>query len=266
MHKDLFTVFGYTVQTHSVISVMAILLAYGVGMALTYKTVYYKHLPNFIYYGIIGGIIGARLWHVFVFQWPYYSQHPLQIFAIWEGGISIIGAIVGGIAALLIYAYKHKLDFLDMADFLAPAMILGQGLGRIAETFAGDVPGSPTGGNFGLVFPKGTNAYDLYGSTPLWPEAVWESQGNFIIFSILLMLLLMAKKKITKGWIFALYIFLYSFERFTFAYLRGDAPRFLFGWTGGQWTMAVLMILSICFMAFLFFKNGLFQKGEQEGK
>lgn len=264
MYKDLVTIFGYTIQTHSIISILAIILAYGVGRALTRHTVYYKHLPDFIVYGIIGSLIGARLWHVFVFQWPFYSQHPLQIFAIWQGGISIIGAIVGGFITLFIYTYRHKLDFLDMADYLAPALILGQGLGRIAETFAGDVPGSPTGGDFGLVFPKGTTAYALYGDKPLWPEAVWESQGNFIIFSILLMLLLIPVRKLSKGWIFGLYVFLYSFERFTMAFLRGDAPRFLFGWTGGQWTMASLMILSLGFMAFLFFKFGFYKRTKAE--
>lgn len=250
MHKDLFNLFGYEVQTHAVISILAIVLGFGVGLALTRKTIYYKHLQDFLIFGVLGAIIGARIWHVFVFQWPTYSQHPLQIFEIWTGGISVEGAIAGGIVTLFIYSRYHKISFLEFADYLSPAMILAQGIGRIACFMNGDAFGSPTGGNFGIVYPKGSYAYNYYGSQPLWPAEVWESQGDMILFCILFMILIFAGHRLVKGWILSFYVFLYFLERFILEYFRGDSPRY-YHFTGGQWSAIAIIIVDLGFMVYL---------------
>lgn len=259
MYKDLFTVFGYTVQTHSIISVLAIILAYGVALGMTRKTIYFEHLQNFIIYGIIAALVGARLWHVFVFQFPYYSQHPLQIFAIWSGGISIEGAIVGGIIALIIYTKVNKISFWEMADFLSPPMILGQGIGRIACFMAGDAFGRPTGSSFGVIFPPGTVAYSYYGTKPLWPAIAWESQGDTVIFALLFIIFVIAGKRIATGWVFMFYVFLYDLLRFILEFFRGDSPRYG-SLTGGQWDAIALMIISLGFMAYFLFARGFYRK------
>jgi phosphatidylglycerol:prolipoprotein diacylglycerol transferase len=242
LFKDLFTIFGYTVQTHGVVSVIAIILAYGVAKVMVKGTVYEKHMPNFTFYALIGAIIGARFWHVFIFQWPYYSQNPEQILMFWHGGVSILGGIVGGAIVMIFYTYKHKLSFFELADYLAPALILGQGIGRIACLLAGDVFGSPTGGNFGIIFPEGTNAYSYYGSQPLWPAVVWESQGDFVIFAILFIL---SGRKLPKGWLFLAYVVMYFMQRFMLEFLRGDSPDYLFNLTAGQWTSFWVIIAAI---------------------
>jgi phosphatidylglycerol:prolipoprotein diacylglycerol transferase len=114
--------------------------------------------------------------------------YPMQIFAIWQGGISIEGAIAGGVITLLVYSRAHKISFFEFADYLSPALILAQGIGRIACFMNGDVFGKPTGGNFGIVYPKNSYASPYYDSQPLWPAEVWESQGNMVLFSILYMI------------------------------------------------------------------------------
>lgn len=265
MHKDLFPIFGYMVQTHAVISLLAIILGYGVGLALTRKTIYYQHLQDFLIYGVAGGIIGARIWHVFIFQWPTYSKHPLQIFEIWAGGISIEGAIAGGIITLIIYSRIHKISVLEFFDYLSPAVILAQGIGRIACFMNGDAFGSPTGGNFGIVYPKGSYAYDYYGSKPLWPAEVWESQGNMIIFCILFMLLILAGHKLTKGWIASFYVFLYFSERFILEFFRGDSPRF-YHFTGGQWSALAIIAIDLGFMVYLALRDMKNRKNEVMAK
>ncbi|MGV3487581.1 MAG: prolipoprotein diacylglyceryl transferase, partial [Tuberibacillus sp.] len=249
--KDLFTVFGYTVQTHAVVSVIAILLGFGVALTLTKKTIYQEHVRNYIFWALIGSIIGARLWHVFVFQWPYYMHHPAEIIAIWNGGISIMGAIVGGIVSLMLYVYKHKLDFWEFADYLAPPLVLGMGIGRVACFFGGDAFGSPTHLGFGVVFPEGTIAYDTYGSEPLWPVIIWESQGDIFIFAILLYLL---GKKFFKGFIFTVYLFLYGVLRFVLEFFRGDSPDYA-GLSGGQWTAIAFMVIALIIFVYLFIKQ-----------
>lgn len=115
-------------------------------------------------YAVVGGLLGARLWEVLFFQWDDYSRHPGEVLAIWEGGVSIQGALVGGWAAALWYARRHKLDFWELSDVVAPALVFGQGIGRIACLLNGDAYGSPTGSGFGLVYPPGTAAYAAYGS------------------------------------------------------------------------------------------------------
>lgn len=254
MHKDLFNLFGYVVQTHAVVSLLAIILGYGVALAMMKGTIYYKHLQDFILYGVVGAIIGARIWHVFVFQWPTYSHHPAQIFAIWQGGISIEGAIVGGIITLIIYTRVHKISFWEMGDYAAPAMILAQGIGRIACFMNGDAFGKPTHANFGIVYPKGTIAYDYYGSQPLWPPEVWESQGNMVLFTILFMIFIFYRHKLPKGMIVSLYVVLYFIERFILEYFRGDSPRFG-ALTGGQWSAIGMVILAIITMIILYIRD-----------
>lgn len=258
MYKDLFTVFGYTVQTHAVVSVIAILLGFGVALMLTKKTMYQEHVYNFIFWALIGSIIGARIWHVFVFQWPYYMHHPLEIIAIWNGGISILGAIVGGIVACILYVYKHKLDFWDFADYLAPPFILGMGIGRVACFFGGDAFGAPTTLGYGIVFPPGTIAYDTYGAVPLWPVIIWESQGDIFIFAILLYLL---GKRFLKGFVFTAFIFLYGVLRLIMEFFRGDSPRYA-GLTGGQWTSIGFMIIGVIILVYLLIKRS--KKGDEQ--
>lgn len=254
MHKDLFNFFGYVVQTHAVISLLAIILGYGVALAMIRKTIYFRHLQEFILYGVVGAIIGARIWHVFVFQWPIYSKHPIQIFEIWNGGISVEGAIAGGIVTLFIYSRVHKISFLEFADYLSPAMILAQGIGRIACFMNGDAFGKPTGGNFGIVYPKGTIAYDYYGSQPLWPPEVWESQGNMILFCLLFMISKFYGERLGKGWIVSFYVFAYFVERFILEYFRGDSPRYGH-LTGGQWSAMGIIVLDLIFMVYLIIRD-----------
>jgi phosphatidylglycerol:prolipoprotein diacylglycerol transferase len=252
MKVILFNVFGYPVHSYGLVVACSLLLAYGVAIVLTKGTVYQQHLSSFILYAIIGALICARIWHVFFFQWPYYSQHPGEILAIWNGGISILGAIVGGAIAMVIYTRRHKLDVWEMADYLAPAVVLGQGLGRIACLLNGDAFGSPTGSTFGLVYPPGTMAYEQYGSTPLWPAEVWEGQGDFVIFALLL---IMSGRRPPKGWIILSYVILYSFLRFMLEFLRGDSPRYLFDWTAGQWTTFPTMVVAVLVGLYLYVRQ-----------
>jgi phosphatidylglycerol:prolipoprotein diacylglycerol transferase len=251
MYKDLFTVFGYTIQTHAVISIIAIILGFGVALTLTRHTIYHEHVYNYIFWALIGSIIGARIWHVFVFQWPYYMHHPAEIIAIWNGGISIMGAIVGGIVSLLLYVHKYKLNFWDFSDYLAPALMLGMGIGRVACFFGGDAFGSPTHSGYGIVYPEGTIAYDTFGSEPLWPVINWEIEGDFVIFAILLYFF---GKKVFQGFIFSLFLFLYGLLRFTMEFFRGDSPNYA-GFSGGQWTSIAFMIIAVVVFLYLMIKR-----------
>ncbi|KYC75537.1 MULTISPECIES: prolipoprotein diacylglyceryl transferase [Bacillus] len=252
MRVVLFEIGNFSVRSYGLVIVLAILLGMGVTYYLSKETKYQKHVIDITLYSILGAIIGARIWHVFFFQWGYYSQHLDQIFSIWNGGISIQGALVGGFFTVAIYSWRKKLNFWELADVFAPGIIFGQAIGRIACLLNGDAFGSPTGSNFGLVYPKGTVAYDTYGSLPLWPAEVWESQWDFIVFGLIL---IFKNRTWPKGFLFLVYNILYALGRFMLEFLRGDSARYLFDFTAGQWTSLIVIPLSIILMGVLYRKS-----------
>ena len=132
--------FSYTIHFYGIIIIGGVIA----GAFLSRKEAKRRGLdPDIIWdmlvYLLIGGVLGARLWHIFSppptsleqgITTVYYLTHPLAAIAIWNGGLGIPGAIIGGAIAMLIYTRKHKLDFAVWADIAAPGIALGQAIGR----------------------------------------------------------------------------------------------------------------------------------------
>ena len=248
MHQILFYIGNYPIRAYGTTIAIAILLAMGMTAYMAkQERKYEEHVSGLVIWAILGAIIGARFWQVFFFEWAYYSQHLNEIFAIWNGGMSIQGGLVGGFAGGGLYTWRNKIRFWEMADIAAPGIILGQAVGRIACLLNGDAFGSPTGSNFGLVYPEGTYAYDVYGSQPLWPAEVWEGQWDLVVLALLF---LIKMRRVPTGYLFLSYNLLYSLGRFLLEFLRGDTDRFA-GLTAAQWTSLAVMVLAVGFMFYL---------------
>ncbi|MFN3704458.1 MAG: prolipoprotein diacylglyceryl transferase [Thermoflexales bacterium] len=112
--------------------------------------------PNVAWDGalwVIGlGLVGARLYHVFSSPndgsnsgWAYYSQNPLQIVAVWNGGLGIYGGIIGGIIGVLIVARRYRVPLWKLADSVVPGLAIGQAVGRWGNYFNQELYGGPTG-------------------------------------------------------------------------------------------------------------------------
>lgn len=249
MHQYLFFVGDFPIRAYGLILSLSIILATGVAYFLAKQDGrWHNHIVDIGIYSGIAGIVGARLWDVFFFDWAYYSHHLSEIFYVWQGGMAIQGGIVFGVGAGIIYARRHKIDILALADIVAPAIILGQAIGRCANLLNGDAFGAPTGGNFGIIYPETTLAYHMYGAQPLWPAEVWEGQIDFVIFALLLIFRAFPH---AKGQAFSLYIMLYSLARFGLEFLRGDYanPVFL-SFTSAQTTSLVAFILALIFFIY----------------
>lgn len=249
MHQYLFFVGDFPIRAYGLILSLSIILATGVAYFLAKQDGrWHNHIVDIGIYSGIAGIVGARLWDVFFFDWAYYSHHLSEIFYVWQGGMAIQGGIVFGVGAGIIYARRHKIDILSLADIVAPAIILGQAIGRCANLLNGDAFGAPTGGNFGIIYPETTLAYHTYGAQPLWPAEVWEGQIDFVIFALLLIFRAFPH---AKGQAFSLYIMLYSLARFGLEFLRGDyaTPVFL-SFTSAQTTSLVAFILASIFFIY----------------
>ena len=249
MHQYLFFVGDFPIRAYGLILSLSIILATGVAYFLAKQDGrWHNHIVDIGIYSGIAGIVGARLWDVFFFDWAYHSHHLSEIFYVWQGGMAIQGGIVFGVGAGIIYAKRHKIDILALADIVAPAIILGQAIGRCANLLNGDAFGAPTGGNFGIIYPETTLAYHTYGAQPLWPAEVWEGQIDFVIFALLLIFRAFPH---AKGQAFSLYIMLYSLARFGLEFLRGDyaTPVFL-SFTSAQTTSLVAFILALIFFIY----------------
>ena len=249
MHQYLFFVGEFPIRAYGLILSLSIILATGVAYFLAKQDGrWHNHIVDIGIYSGIAGIVGARLWDVFFFDWAYYSHHLSEIFYVWQGGMAIQGGIVFGVGAGIIYARRHKIDILALADIVAPAIILGQAIGRCANLLNGDAFGAPTGSNFGIIYPETTLAYHTYGAQPLWPAEVWEGQIDFVIFALLLIFRAFPH---AKGQAFSLYIMLYSLARFGLEFLRGDYanPVFL-SFTSAQTTSLVAFILALIFFIY----------------
>ena len=114
-------------------------------------------LDDALFYGVLGVILGGRLGHVLFYQPGYYLQHPLEIVAIWQGGMSFHGGFLGVAIAMIFLARKYKLSWLSVTDFIAPLIPLGLGAGRIGNFINGELWGRPTGVSWGMIFPYADN-------------------------------------------------------------------------------------------------------------
>lgn len=250
MHQYLFFIGDFPIRAYGVMLALAIISGASVAYFLLKKDGrgWHEHIIDFSITVAIAGLIGARLWDVFFFDWHYYSNHLLEIPYVWQGGMAIQGGVVFGTLAGFWFVKKHNIDAWAFADVFAPALILAQSVGRMANLFNGDAFGHPTGSNFGILYPESTLAYRTYGNQPLWPAEIWEGQIDILIF---VALLLFSSFKHAKGQVFVLYAILYSAARFFLEFLRGDYVNLTMGLKSAQMTSLIVMIVGVC--VFIYF-------------
>jgi phosphatidylglycerol:prolipoprotein diacylglycerol transferase len=252
MYQYWFFVGSFPIRAYGTVIALAFVLAIGVTVYFAKtekKEGYIEHILDISPLLLLGGIIGARFWQVFFFDWQYYRQYPQEIVAVWHGGLSIQGGVAGALLVGIIYLKIKHISFWSFADLCAPGLILAQSIGRDANLLNGDAFGGPTGGNFGILYPEGTIARQTFGDQPLWPAEAWEGQIDIVIFALLLILRL---RQWIPGYSFLFYVILYNGSRLFLEYLRGDSPRFLFGWTAAQWSSAATILLALCLMVILY--------------
>lgn len=251
MHQYLFFIGDFPVRAYGLVLSLSIILATGVGyfLAKSDRQGYEDHIVDLGIYCGIAGLLGARLWDVFFFDWDYYSHHLTELLNVWQGGMAIQGGVFLGVITGVIYCRRHGLDTVHLMDVLAPAIILGQSLGRCANLLNGDAFGAPTGSAFGIVYPATTLAAHTYGAQPLWPAEIWEGQLDVVIFALLLMFRTTSH---AKGQCFALYVMLYSLARFGLEFLRGDYAEHVFAFmTSAQTTSFVAFSIALAAFVYL---------------
>jgi phosphatidylglycerol---prolipoprotein diacylglyceryl transferase len=171
---------------------------------------------------VLGAIPAARLYYV-TFEWQNYSQHPENIVKIWEGGIAIHGALIGGSIAAIIFAKFKQISFWQLADIVAPSVALGQAIGRWGNFFNSEAFGSQTDLPWKLCIPNYRATCDY-----VHPTFLYESLWNLLVFSILMWLFIDDNRhhRLKSGSIFLVYLVAYSVGRFAIEGLRTDSLMF----------------------------------------
>ncbi|MGL5196034.1 MAG: prolipoprotein diacylglyceryl transferase [Chroococcales cyanobacterium] len=185
-------------------------------------------MGDLILWLVVGAIPLARLYYV-LFQWPNYADNPGQIFAIWRGGIAIHGAIIGGAIATLIFARLKRISFWQLADLVAPSVILGQAIGRWGNFFNSEAFGRPTDLPWRLYIPPESRPFQYLNEQYFHPTFLYESLWNLALFALLLWLFfrdLQGKPRLKIGTLFLVYMAVYSCGRFWIEGLRLDSLMF----------------------------------------
>ena len=191
-----------------------------------------EHVWNMLIVAVILAIVGARLYHVFsepaggMVGWSYYREHPIEILYIWQGGLGIYGAIVGGVLGVAAYSWRAKLRPLQWIDYGAPGLAIGQAVGRWGNFINQELYGPPTTLPWGLSIDARHRILpyrDLPPETLFHPTFLYESLWNLLLFIALAQIARKLRGRLLPGDVLLSYLIGYPLGRFFIEYLRPDA-------------------------------------------
>lgn len=171
---------------------------------------------------LLWGFTGARIFYV-IENWDWYVERPLQIFAVWEGGLIFFGGLVAAVAGLWIYCRQKKISFTFALDFLIPYGVLGHAFGRLGCFLNGCCYGKACDLPWAVEFPQ--LGY------PVHPTQLYEAIFNFLLSALLLRFY--SRRKF-DGQITGIYFLAYALGRFALEFLR-DGNTMWFFLTANQW-------------------------------
>ncbi len=231
-----FEIFGFEVRWYALIITVGLLL--GFGLILKRAPLYgmnTDHIYDIFIFTVPTAIIGARAYYV-IFEWEYYAAHPENIIKIWNGGLAIHGAVFAGIGAVYFVCKYHKLNFLKTLDLMAPALILGQAIGRWGNYFNMEAYGSETTLPWAITVIENGQMINVH------PTFLYESIWNFMIFIVLMFVI--ERHKRFDGQTICTYFIGYSLGRFFIEGLRTDS-LYVFGLRTAQLVSLGLIALGI---------------------
>lgn len=217
----------FSIHWYGILIALGILCAYlYILHELNRRAIDRKHFEDMVFWLILGGVLGARLYYV-LFNLSYFSDKPLEILQIWKGGLAIHGGLLGGALVFFIFVKKYKLPWLLYADMILPGVLLAQAIGRWGNFFNHEAFGRPTDLPWKLFIPEIYRPEAYLDFSYFHPTFLYESLWNLLGFLILVFLSRKwnAAKK-TNGLIVSGYLLWYSFGRFFIESLRTDSLYF----------------------------------------
>ena len=205
-------------------------------------------IADLILYIIIGAVLGARIFYVFVYNLPFYLSNPFEIIAVWHGGLSFHGGIIGAVIAGIYFTKRKKIDFYELADIVVIPLALGLVLGRLGNFINGELYGRIADVPWAVKFP------DAEGFRH--PSQIYASFKDWLIFFTLWVI---KDKNLPKGFMFWLFVVMYSTLRFIVGFFRAPDPQL--GFILGPLTMGQILSI-IMFFVGIFFINRVYKKNK----
>ncbi|WP_029896494.1 prolipoprotein diacylglyceryl transferase [Desulfohalovibrio reitneri] len=190
-----------------------------------------REMEDLVWYLVLGLMIGARVGYMLFYDLPGLLADPLSMFAVWRGGMSFHGGLLGVVAAMLFFAWRREKPFFGLTDFICPLAPIGLGLGRVGNFINAELWGRPTDMPWGVIFPD-----PRAGMVPRHPSQLYEAfLEGLLLFAVLWAY---SAKPRARGTVSGLFLLLYGCFRFLVEFFRTPDPQlgFLaFGWlTMGQ--------------------------------
>jgi len=172
-----------------------------------FKQIATEQFDDLIIYLVIGIILGGRLGYVIFYNLDYYSQNLLEIFKLWQGGMSFHGGLLGVVISIFIFSKKTQINFFKFSDIISCAAPIGILLGRIANFINGELYGKITTFSWGVIFPNG-------GNMPRHPSQLYEAVLEGVFLFLIINYLALKKKFLYRtGYISGIFLILYSILR-----------------------------------------------------
>ncbi len=201
-------------------------------------------LDDLLFYGVLGVILGGRLGQVLFYEPGYYFSHPLEIVAVWKGGMAFHGGLLGVLIAMAIYAYKTQRTWLDITDFIAPLVPLGLATGRIGNFINGELWGRIAAPSlpWAMVFPQ-------VDSLPRHPSQLYQAGLEGVALFVILWLYSSSARP--RGAVSAAFLIGYGSFRFITEYFR-TPDHGIFGVSDvvsmGQWLSLPMIVAGIAML------------------
>jgi phosphatidylglycerol:prolipoprotein diacylglycerol transferase len=189
-------------------------------------------ISDMLFYAVFGVILGGRLGYVFFYNASYYLQHPVEIPAIWQGGMSFHGGFLGVVVALLLFGKLRKKSLLEIGDLVAVATPIGLFFGRIGNFINAELWGRTTDVSWGIIFPGA-------GILPRHPSQLYEACLEGVVLFVVLLIL--HRRRVTRGLVMFAFISGYGLARFIVEFFR--EPDAHIGFLPGHVTMGQLLSL-----------------------
>ena len=207
-----------------------------------YPPIHRAQFDDILFFAILGVILGGRLGYVLFYKPAYYLFHPLEIPAIWQGGMSFHGGMLGVILAVAWVAYKHRRNWLEFTDFVAPLVPLGIAAGRLGNFINGELYGRATDLPWGMLF-RGAEP------VPRHPSQLYEmALEGLLLFAVLW---LYSARPRPRGAVSGLFLVGYGSARFICEFAR-EPDNFLgvlaLGMTMGQWLSAPMILVGVAML------------------
>jgi phosphatidylglycerol:prolipoprotein diacylglycerol transferase len=209
-----------------------------------------RDLDDLLFFCMLGTIVGGRLGYVLFYKLSHYLEYPLDLFKVWEGGMSFHGGLIGVILAMLIFAKKRGYTFWQISDFGAPLVPTGLAAGRMGNFINGELWGRPTDVPWAMIFPQAPD------HQPRHPSQLYEVGTEGILLFILVWWF--ARKPRPDGAISGVFLIGYGLARFAVEFTR-EPDDFLgllaLNLSMGQWLSIPMILFGISIVVWAYRRN-----------